>query len=176
MTVFPFLSGSKSSYYLKAGTEHPVLPSEGPSPPCCLNRGALKSTSSNPSCRTTGGLNVIYICLPHGDLHQIVFQIEILGVKKDQSIEYNKSKILVLKNIPQYPGVPHTVFMSTWCSTILESPKSAETRKKFNEVSRFSAFIWWQITFLLFKVKLIYLFVFDVGVDIDRGQSPGTVN
>lgn len=46
-----------------------------------------------------------------------------------------------LKSIPQYPGVPHTVFISTWCSTILESPKSARnTREEFSVPRFFSAF------------------------------------
>lgn len=47
-----------------------------------------------------------------------------------------------LKSIPQYPGVPHTVFMSTWCSTILESPKSArKTREELSVPRHFAAFI-----------------------------------
>lgn len=31
----------------------------------------------------------------------------------------------VLTSSPQYPGVPHTVFIVTWSSTIFDSPKSA---------------------------------------------------
>lgn len=64
-----------------------------------------------------------------------------------------------LKSIPQYPGVPHTVFMSTWCSTILESPKSARNRREeFSMPRLFSAFI---STSAFQKTKLMYLFTSD---------------
>lgn len=60
--------------------------------------------------------------------------------------------------------------MSTWCSTILESPKSANnTREKFNETSLFSAFIRWQSTSVIQNQMDSFVFVSD-----DGGMKKGT--
>lgn len=41
----------------------------------------------------------------------------------------------ILTSSPQYPGVPHTVFIVTWSSMIFDRPKSAE--KKTNPHDRY---------------------------------------
>lgn len=72
-------------------------------------------------------------------LSRDIKSLKIQIIKWKQSSNNNNSEVSVLKSIPQYPGVPHTVFISTWCSTILESPKSANnTRKKVNVASLLS--------------------------------------